>query len=58
MDVKSAFLNSYISEDVYIEQPPRSEKSSYLDHVYKLVNALYVLKQAPSAWYDRLSTFY
>ena len=50
MDVKSAFLNGYINEEVYVEQPPRFEDDKKLNHVYKLRKALYSLKQAPGAW--------
>ncbi|GKV48215.1 hypothetical protein SLEP1_g55041 [Rubroshorea leprosula] len=57
MDVKSAFLNGYIQEEVYVEQPLGFEDSSYPNHVYKLSKALYGLKQAPRAWYERLSSF-
>ena len=57
MDVKSAFLNGYISEQVFVRQPPGFENSSYPNHVYKLSKALYGLKQAPRAWYERLSKF-
>jgi transposase InsO family protein len=52
MDVKSAFLNVPIKEEVYVEQPPGFEDSEYPNHVYKLSKALYELKQAPRAWYD------
>jgi hypothetical protein len=47
MDVKSAFLNGPIKEEVYVEQPPSFEDDRYPDHVYKLSKALYGLKQAP-----------
>ncbi|GLT26179.1 hypothetical protein SLA2020_012630 [Shorea laevis] len=57
MDVKSAFLNACIEEEVYVEQPPRFENPHYPDHGYKLSKALYGLKQAPWAWYERLSGF-
>lgn len=57
MDVKSAFLNGFIKEDVYVSQPPGFENHDKPNHVYKLKKALYGLKQAPKAWYDRLSAF-
>jgi hypothetical protein len=57
MDVKSAFLNDVIQEEVYVRQPPGFEISKYPDRVYKLSKALYGLKQVPRAWYARLKTF-
>jgi hypothetical protein len=58
MDVKSAFLNSPIKEDVYMEQPPSFESEEYPNHVYKLHKTLYSLKQAPRAWYECLTDFF
>jgi hypothetical protein len=57
MDVKSAFLNGPIKEEVYVEQPPGFKDDRYLDYVYKLSKALYGLKQAPRAWYECLKDF-
>jgi hypothetical protein len=57
MDVKSAFLNGYINEEVYVEQPPGFEDYKKPNHVYKLKKALYGLKQAPRSWYERLRDF-
>jgi hypothetical protein len=52
MDMKSAFLNGLIKEEVYVEQPPGFEDDRYPNYVYKLSKALYGLKQAPRAWYE------
>ena len=57
MDVKSAFLNGFINEKVYVEQPLGFQSFNFPNHVFKLKNALYGLKQAPRAWYERLSKF-
>ncbi|GJW35461.1 retrovirus-related pol polyprotein from transposon TNT 1-94 [Tanacetum coccineum] len=57
MDVKSAFLNGFINEEVYVAQPLRFIDFEKPDHVYKLKKALYGLKEAPKAWYDRLRAF-
>ncbi|GJW35036.1 retrovirus-related pol polyprotein from transposon TNT 1-94 [Tanacetum coccineum] len=57
MDVKSAFQNGFINEEVYVAQPPVFIDIEKPDHVYKLKKALYGLKQAPKAWYDRLKAF-
>jgi hypothetical protein len=57
MNVKSAFLNDVIQEEVYVSQPPGFESSKYPDRVYKFSKALYELKQEPRAWYARLNTF-
>jgi hypothetical protein len=57
MDVKSAFLNGPIKDEVYVEQPPSFKDEEYHNHVYKLHKALYGLKQAPRAWYACLRDF-
>jgi hypothetical protein len=44
MDIKSAFLNSPIKEEVYVEQPPGFESEGYPNYIYKLHKALYGLK--------------
>ncbi|KAL0540127.1 hypothetical protein IC582_024357 [Cucumis melo] len=57
MDVKSAFLNGYLNEEVYVAQPKGFVDSEHPRHVYKLNKALYGLKQAPRAWYERLTVY-
>jgi hypothetical protein len=57
MDVKSAFLNRPIKEEVNVEQPPGFEDKEYSNHVYKLYNELYGLKQASRTWYECLRNF-
>ncbi|GJR40741.1 retrovirus-related pol polyprotein from transposon TNT 1-94 [Tanacetum coccineum] len=57
MDVKTAFLNGELKEEVYVFQPEGFVDQEYPSHVYKLKKALYGLEQAPRAWYDMLSRF-
>ncbi|GKA38614.1 retrovirus-related pol polyprotein from transposon TNT 1-94 [Tanacetum coccineum] len=57
MDVKTAFLNGILCEEVYVSQPGGFMDQDNLNHMYKLKKALYGLKQAPRAWYDLLSKF-
>ncbi|KAK2382486.1 putative mitochondrial protein [Trifolium repens] len=57
MDVKSAFLNGYLNEEVYVAQPKGFVDHNLPDHVYRLKKTLYGLKQAPRAWYERLTKF-
>ncbi|GKA89846.1 retrovirus-related pol polyprotein from transposon TNT 1-94 [Tanacetum coccineum] len=57
IDVKSAFLNGFINEEVYVAQPPGFVNFEKPNHVFKLKKAPYGLKQAPKAWYDRLKAF-
>ncbi|GJY92705.1 retrovirus-related pol polyprotein from transposon TNT 1-94, partial [Tanacetum coccineum] len=57
MDMKTAFLNGIVREEIYVSQPDRFVDPENPNHVYKLKKALYGLKQAPRAWYDLLSSF-
>ncbi|GJU94362.1 retrovirus-related pol polyprotein from transposon TNT 1-94 [Tanacetum coccineum] len=57
MDVKTAFLNGPLKEEVYVSQPEGFIDPEFPDHVYRLKKALYSLKQASRAWYDKLSSF-
>nr|GEX07366.1 hypothetical protein [Tanacetum cinerariifolium] len=55
MDVKTAFLNGIIKEEVYVSQLEGFVDQDYPNHVFQLKKALYALKQVPRAWYDLLS---
>jgi hypothetical protein len=57
MDVKSAFLNDVLEEEVCVRQPSGFESEKYPHRVYKLRTVLYGLMQAPRAWYGRLRGF-
>jgi len=57
MDVKNAFLNGIVNEEIFVSQPPGFEDHLSPNHVYKLKKVLYGLKQARKQWYERLSSF-
>jgi hypothetical protein len=57
IDVKSAFLNAVIQEEVFVRQPQGFENPKYPNRVFNLSKTLYGIKQAPRAWYARLKTF-
>ena len=57
MDVKTAFLNGVVEEEVYVEQPLNFETHDKESHVCILKKALYGLKQAPMTWYNRIDSF-
>eukprot|EP00253_Pinus_taeda_P029637 PITA_29637 len=58
MDVKTAFLNGVIEEEVYIKKPEGFKIFSSESHVCRLKRELYGLKQAPRAWYTRLDNYF
>ncbi|KAK4397351.1 Retrovirus-related Pol polyprotein from transposon RE2 [Sesamum angolense] len=58
MDVKSAFLNGYIDEEIYVEQPQGFITKDSEEKVLRLKKALYGLKQAPRAWYSRIDKYF
>ncbi|GJX75440.1 retrovirus-related pol polyprotein from transposon TNT 1-94 [Tanacetum coccineum] len=57
MDVKTAFLNGPLKEEVFVSEPDGFVDPDFPNHVYRIKKALYGLKQAPIAWYDKLSSF-
>ena len=57
MDVKTAFLNGVVEEEVYVEKPLGFETHDRQIHVCKLKKDLYGLKQAPRTWYSRMDSF-
>nr|GFB65388.1 retrovirus-related Pol polyprotein from transposon TNT 1-94 [Tanacetum cinerariifolium] len=57
VDIKTAFLNDPLKEEVYVAQPDGFVDPNHPEKVYRLRKALYGLKQAPGAWYDELSKF-
>ncbi|KAL0543601.1 hypothetical protein IC582_018701 [Cucumis melo] len=58
MDVKSAFLNGHLKEEIFVAQPFGYVKKGEEEKMYKMKNALYGLKQAPRAWYSRIDIFF
>ncbi|GJU49838.1 retrovirus-related pol polyprotein from transposon TNT 1-94 [Tanacetum coccineum] len=57
-DVKSAFLNGELKEEVYVQQPEFFEVPGDKHKAYKLEKARYGLKQAPRAWYSKIDEFF
>jgi hypothetical protein len=57
MDVKSAFMNGSIKEEVYAEQPSSFKSEGYPNHIYKLYKTFDEFKQAPRALYECLRDF-
>jgi hypothetical protein len=57
MDVKSAFLNGDLKEDIFMTQPQGFEAKGQEHKVCKLVKALYGLKQAPRGWYEKMDEY-
>lgn len=57
LDVKSAFLDGPLEEEVYVTQPTGFELAGREDKVFRLKKALYGLKQAPRAWNRRIDSF-
>ena len=57
MDVKCAFLNGYLNEEVFVEKPKGFEDPYFPDHMLRLKKALYGLKQSPRTWYDQLTHY-
>src|SRR5713226_8225588 len=57
MDVKTAFLNGVVEEEVYVEQPLGFETHDRESHVCRLKKSMYGLKQEPNTWYKIIDSF-
>ncbi|GKF06659.1 ribonuclease H-like domain-containing protein [Tanacetum coccineum] len=57
MDVKTAFFNGPLKEEVYVAHPDGFVDIDHPEKVYRLRKTLYGLKQTPRTWYDELSNF-
>ncbi|KAG2763198.1 hypothetical protein PC129_g25308 [Phytophthora cactorum] len=57
MDVKTAFLNGLLDEDIYMAQPDGYVDEDHPDYVYKLKRSLYGLKQSPRMWNQTIDDF-
>lgn len=57
LDVKNTFLNGVLSETIFMEQPPGYFDSSDPNHVCRLCKAMYGIRQAPRAWFQRFNDF-
>lgn len=57
MDVKYAFLNGYLEEEVYVKKPAGYEIRGVENKVYRFYKALYGIKQAPRLWYNRINSY-
>lgn len=57
LDVKNAFLHSFVTEQIFMAQPPGFVDPNYPHYVCQLRKALYGLRQSPRVWYSRFSSF-
>ena len=58
MNVKSAFLNRVLNEEMYVKQPAGFVNRGQENKVYRLKRTLYGLKQTPKAWYTRIDSYF